>query len=137
MGGIAFGVGYVSPPARQCGRQPRRASPLGRVEPIRAEAIVINDTSLTPIDAAILARTNSGDASREAKLAHQFTDVTPRPSRSSVSRLAWISMGAEFLLSFSRVHKSVRFLWFRQSRAEPKSPSSFVRVLGGLGLGAR
>src|SRR4029077_1091799 len=36
--------------------------------------IVLNDTSLTPIEAAILARTSSGDASREAKLAHQFIE---------------------------------------------------------------
>lgn len=64
----------MSPRFRQRGRQPRRASPLRRVEPIRAEAIVLNDTSVTPIEAAILARTSSGDASREAKLAHQFIE---------------------------------------------------------------
>ncbi|MGB7794333.1 MAG: hypothetical protein WBL39_24320 [Terrimicrobiaceae bacterium] len=64
----------MSPRIRERGRQPRRASPLGRVEPIRAEAIVLNDTSLTPIEAAKLARTSSGDASREAKLAHQFIE---------------------------------------------------------------
>ena len=64
----------MSPRIRQLGSATGRTSPLQSVAPIRAEAIVLNDTSLTPIEAAILARTSSSDASREAKLAHQFIE---------------------------------------------------------------
>ena len=38
------------------------------------KAILLNDTSLARIDAAILARSKSGDSSRDAKLAHQFIE---------------------------------------------------------------
>jgi hypothetical protein len=47
---------------------------LVRVSGARAEAILLNDTSLTRIDAEFLARSKSGDPSRDAKLAHQFID---------------------------------------------------------------
>jgi N-acetylglucosamine kinase-like BadF-type ATPase len=47
---------------------------LVRVSAARSEAIVLNDTSLTRIEAEILARSKSGDPSRDAKLAHQFIE---------------------------------------------------------------
>jgi len=45
-----------------------------RVSAARSEAIVLNDSSLTRINAEILARSKSGDPSRDAKLAHQFIE---------------------------------------------------------------
>jgi hypothetical protein len=54
---------------------PRRSSsPLRRVAPTKAEAIVLDDTSLTRIEASAIARSSQGDPSREAKLAHHFID---------------------------------------------------------------
>ncbi len=49
-------------------------SPLVRVPVPQAQAILLNDTSVTRIDAGILARPGFGDASRDAKLAHQFIE---------------------------------------------------------------
>ena len=62
----------MSSRARQHRRVRHSTSPLGRVEPTRAEAILLNDTSITRIEASSIARASQGEASREAKLAHHF-----------------------------------------------------------------
>ena len=62
----------MSPRSRQHRRVRRSTSPLGRVEPTRAEAILLNDTSITRIEASSIARASQGEPSREAKLAHHF-----------------------------------------------------------------
>ena len=62
----------MSPRARQHRRVRRSTSPLGRVEPTRAEAILLNDTSITRIEASSIARASQGEPSREAKVAHHF-----------------------------------------------------------------
>jgi hypothetical protein len=49
-------------------------SPLRPVTSIQAESIVLEDTSRGRVSAAILARSKSGDASRDARLAHQFIE---------------------------------------------------------------
>jgi hypothetical protein len=47
---------------------------LGTVTATKAEAILLKDTSVARVGAEILARSKSLDASRDAKLAHQFIE---------------------------------------------------------------
>lgn len=60
---------------RQRGRVKQSGSPIGRVEPTRAEAILLNDTSITRIEASSIVRASQGDPAREAKLAHHFVQL--------------------------------------------------------------
>ncbi len=64
----------MRPLARQRSRGRGSSSPLARVKPTQAEPILLNDTSLTRIEASTICRSSPGDSPREAKLAHHFLD---------------------------------------------------------------
>lgn len=72
MGGISYGRFRVSPGLRQRRRARRSTSQFRRVEPTKLEAILLNDTSVTRVNAAAITRANLGESSREAQLAHHF-----------------------------------------------------------------
>ena len=59
---------------RSLGATRRRSAPHRRVERIPGEAVLLADTSVTRVPAALLARTAAGDAGREAHLAHLFIE---------------------------------------------------------------
>lgn len=72
MGGISNGRICVSPELRQRRRTRRSNSPLRRLEPITREAIPLDDTSSTRVNASAITRAHMSDPSREAQLAHHF-----------------------------------------------------------------
>ena len=72
MGGISNGRIRVSPGLRQRRRTRRSNSQFRRIEPTKLEAILLDDTSITRVNASAITRAHLSDASREAQLAHQF-----------------------------------------------------------------
>jgi hypothetical protein len=72
MGEIEDKRGSVMPRVRRQLRGQRSRSPLTRLERSRSEAILLDDTSLTRVDASSISRSNQVEPSREAKLAHHF-----------------------------------------------------------------
>lgn len=72
MGGISNGRICVSSNLRQRRRTRRSTSPFRRIEPIEREAIPLDDTSCTRVNASAITRVHLRDPSREAQLAHHF-----------------------------------------------------------------
>ena len=70
MGGIFNGG--MSPGLKPRRRSRRSNSQFRRIEPTKLEAISLDDTSITRVNAAAITRAHLSDASREAQLAHHF-----------------------------------------------------------------
>lgn len=62
----------MSPDLRQRRRTRRPNSQFRRIEPIKREAIPLDDTSSTRVNASAITRARLSDPSREAQLAHHF-----------------------------------------------------------------
>jgi hypothetical protein len=68
----------MSPGLRQRRRTRRLNSQFRRIEPTKLEAILLDDTSITRVNASAITRAHLSDTSREAQLAHHFIEQNAR-----------------------------------------------------------